>query len=143
MHYKASTNRVLTTVAAAILFAISANIFADNGQNKAGQLPIPSDVALASWSDNGHGGRYLLQFARGRTLAKGEQAIGIVASDTNCKPDALGLSHCNNIIRLANGGRITVIDTHKMSANPCLRPGEGITLTGMGGPWIMGILPRG
>jgi len=108
-----------------------------------GEPPIPRGVAMASWFDNGHGGRYLLQVAQGPILAKGESAIGSVASDTNCDPDAQGLSHCHNAIELANGGRITVIDTHNMSVNRCLIPGEHIALTGVGGPWIMGTLSGG
>jgi len=108
-----------------------------------GEPAIPRGVAMSSWFDNGHGGRYLLQVAQGQTLAEGERIIGSVATDTNCDPDAQGLSHCHNAIELANGDRITVIDTHNMSVNRCLKPGERIALTGTGGPWIMGTLSGG
>ena len=113
------------------------------GQPDTGEPRIPSGVAMTSWNDNGHGGRYLLQVAQGRALAQGERVAGSVASDTNCDPDAQGLSHCHNAIELANGDRITVIDTHKMNVNRCLKPGERIALTGIGGPWIMGTLSGG
>jgi hypothetical protein len=113
------------------------------GQAQTGEPPIPSGVAMTSWFDNGHGGRYLLQVAQGRSLAQGERVIGSVASDTDCDPDAQGLSHCHNGIELTNGDRITVIDTHNMSVNRCLKPGERIALTGIGGPWIMGTVSGG
>ncbi|MBK5204896.1 MAG: hypothetical protein JJD98_05660, partial [Polaromonas sp.] len=52
--------------------------------------------------------------------------------------DAEGLSHCHNAIELADGSKITVIDTHEMHRNRCMQPGEKISLTGVGKSWVMG-----
>lgn len=121
----------------ALLVGAAALLF--YGQYAAADQPvIPPGAGIASWYDNGHGDRYVLQVAQGRALAAGERALGIVKSDTNCDPDAQGLSHCRNAIELSNGTRITVIDTHQMMRNRCLSPGERITLTGIGASWAVG-----
>jgi hypothetical protein len=51
---------------------------------------------------------------------------GTVLSDEACTPDATGLSHCLNRIRLADGAVITVVHPHRMSEVPCLAPGERV-----------------
>jgi len=137
------TRGLLTVAAAATVFSFSVSVFAGSGLKGTRQQPVPKSVTMTSWEDNGRDGQYLLQFERGRILAKGERIEGIIVSDTNCIPDAQGLNHCNNVIELANGSRLLIVDNHKMSSNPCLHPGSGITLTGMGGPWIKGTLPQG
>ena len=52
-----------------------------------------------------------------------------VLTDTRCSPDAAGISHCLNRMRLANGTVITVQHDHMMMTMPCLSPGEQVTLT--------------
>ena len=101
------------------------------------QPPIPRGVAMKSWQENGRDGRYLLQVVEGRAPKAGKRITGTVTSDTNCDADAEGLSHCQNIIELTNGSRITVIDTHNMHVNRCMSPGERISLTGIDKSWIM------
>ncbi len=101
---------------------------------------MPSGARLAAWQDNGQGGRYVLQLAQGRSLPVGERVAGIVTSDSNCEADAEGLSHCHNTIDLANGSRIVVINTHQMSRNRCLGPGDRVSLTGIGASWVVGTL---
>ncbi|MGZ4431211.1 MAG: hypothetical protein ACXVYV_06135 [Gaiellales bacterium] len=51
---------------------------------------------------------------------------GIVLSDEACTPDAAGVSHCLNRIRLADGTVITVVHPHRMAEVPCLAPGERV-----------------
>jgi hypothetical protein len=52
-----------------------------------------------------------------------------VLSDTRCNPDANGVSHCLNRMRLADGSVITVQHDHMMMNMPCLSPGEHVVLT--------------
>jgi hypothetical protein len=48
----------------------------------------------------------------------------VVLTDTRCNPDAMGVSHCLNRIRLASGKTILVVHNHRMMDMPCLSPGE-------------------
>jgi hypothetical protein len=54
---------------------------------------------------------------------------GRVLTDTRCNPDSMGVSHCLNRVRLANGAVITVGHDHRMADIPCLSPGERITIS--------------
>lgn len=98
---------------------------------------IPTDANLKSWFENGAGGRHVLRIQQGRGLPAGARLTGTVLTDTNCEPDAQGLSHCNNIIDLGGGRRIEVVHTHLMKRYPCLAPGQRITVTGLNGDWIV------
>jgi hypothetical protein len=123
------------------VFVLSAaSLYSYNVRAATDQPPIPRGVAMKSWQDNGHGGKYLLQLAQGTALKAGKPVTGTVTGDANCDVDAQGLSHCHNTIDLANGGKITVINSHNMHRNRCLGAGDRISLTGMSGPWIMGTL---
>jgi hypothetical protein len=53
----------------------------------------------------------------------------VVLTDTRCNPDAMGVSHCLNRMRLANGTVVTVVHDHRMMDMPCLSPGEHVMLT--------------
>ena len=53
----------------------------------------------------------------------------VVLTDRRCNPDAHGVSHCLNRMRLANGTVVTVVHDHRMMDMPCLSPGEHVTLT--------------
>lgn len=101
-------------------------------------------MALKSWQDNGREGRYLLQIIEGKPQRAAQRIFGIVTTDTDCDADAdadaQGLSHCHNIIKLANGEQLTVIDTYNMHRNRCLGPGDQMTLTAVGDSWVMGTL---
>ena len=125
------------------MFVLStASLYSYNVNARTDQPPIPRGVAMKSWQENGRDGRYLLQVLQGSALKTGEPVTGNVKSDTDCDADAAGLSHCHNIIELANGTRITVINTHNMHRNRCLGDGDLISLTGISGSWIMGSLFR-
>ena len=52
--------------------------------------------------------------------------MGEVMSDEDCAPDAMGISHCRNAVRLADGRTIMVRHPHDMGRVPCLTPGERI-----------------
>jgi hypothetical protein len=53
---------------------------------------------------------------------------GVVLTDTRCNPDRNGVSHCLNVIRLANGKTILVVHDHMMMLMPCLSPGEHVVV---------------
>lgn len=53
-------------------------------------------------------------------------AVGTVVSDDDCAPDAAGISHCVNRIRLANGRILRVRHPHRMAEVPCMTPGERV-----------------
>ncbi|QSO52854.1 hypothetical protein JZ785_02685 [Alicyclobacillus curvatus] len=78
-----------------------------------------------NWQENGAGGQRYVQVIQGSLTAN---VGGIVKTDTDCTADSAGLSHCHNVIALDNQSQITVIDTHNMSKNPCLNPGERVNL---------------
>lgn len=52
-----------------------------------------------------------------------------VLSDSRCNPDAHGVSHCLNRMRLSDGRVVTVVHDHRMATMPCLSPGEHVVLT--------------
>jgi hypothetical protein len=54
--------------------------------------------------------------------------MGVVLTDEQCQPDAAGVSHCLNTIRLTSGQTIAVRHPHRMSEVPCLAPGERVTV---------------
>lgn len=100
--------------------------------------PIPAAAELSSWRENGTDGRYVLQMLDGE--APQAAVTGEILSDTQCAPDDQGINHCHNEIRLPDGTTITVIDNHSMMENPCLTPGEKITLKPLDTGWIVGTL---
>jgi len=56
--------------------------------------------------------------------------MATVMSDTNCTPDAMGVSHCENQLRMNDGTMLTVRHNHRMMDTPCLSPGEHVLVTG-------------
>lgn len=122
-----------------VIAAASASVVLSESA-RAAEPAMPAGAFLQSWHDNGHGGRYVLQVIQGRPLAKGERISGVVANDLDCAPDAEGLNHCHNEITLANGTRITVINTHEMMRNRCLGAGDRLSLVFMDTPWVVGTL---
>ena len=75
---------------------------------------------------NGIGGRELVYLTKGRTPVRATTAT--VVTDTNCAADRNGISHCQNILRLASGRRITVRHDHSMMNDACLNPGERVRI---------------
>ena len=123
---------VLSAVGA---FAIGLFVVYEGGTSSQSD-PLES-ASLASWSDNGRDGRHLLRIVDGSIPAAGTTVVGVVVSDTLCQPDAQGFSHCHNGIELADGKRMTVIDTHQMSRHPCLEPGQRLSLSRIDRTWIV------
>ena len=98
---------------------------------------IPHHAGIQSWYDNGAGGHYVAPVIAGsvQSLASGSR-IGTVLTDTDCTPDAQGLSHCHNGIGFDDGSRITIQDNHQMSRHRCLRPGERVRVSLLEGQWV-------
>jgi len=137
MRIQARFNPAVRVLLGALVLGAT-SLYAYNAHATGARQPIPPGVAMKSWQENGRGGRYLLQVIEGRVPKAGKSASGIVTSDTDCDADAEGLSHCHNIIEFPNGSRITVIDTHNMHVNPCMSPGDRISLTRIDKSWVMG-----
>lgn len=51
-----------------------------------------------------------------------------VLTDEDCAPDAVGISHCLNRLRLPDGTEIEVRHPHDMRVVACLAPGERVRL---------------
>jgi hypothetical protein len=130
---------LLATLVLSSIGGIVAVVVLYYGQQAAVAEPsIPPGAALSSWFENGQGGRHVLQIWQGSAPAEGVRVAGVVATDTNCEPDAKGLSHCHNRIDLDNGRSIEVIHTHLMSRNPCLAPGQRISIARLDAEWLLG-----
>lgn len=52
--------------------------------------------------------------------------MATVTSDEDCAPDAAGISHCLNRLRLEGAGKLAVRHPHAMSQVPCMTPGERV-----------------
>jgi hypothetical protein len=75
---------------------------------------------------NGRGGLELVYLTKGKLPATPSTAK--VLTDTDCAADHYGISHCSNILRLASGRTITVRHDHSMMNDPCLSPGERVSV---------------
>ena len=129
---------LFVTLAAAGLGGLATALMLSYGQQPVSAEPaIPPGVSMQSWFENGQGGRHVLQIFEGSAPPVGVRVSGVVATDTDCDPDAKGLSHCHNRIDLASGRSITVIHTHFMSRNPCLQPGQRVSITGLNANWVV------
>jgi len=121
---------LLGTVGFAVVLALTAC-------GQAGAEPaIPQGAGFSSWVQNGSGGRYVVPVVTGRAAALSAPQLGTVQTDSNCTPDVQGLSHCHNIIALANGSQIEIVDNHQMSIHRCLRPGETVRVSPMHDRWV-------
>jgi hypothetical protein len=64
------------------------------------------------------------------TLLDGKLPDGVVEAtvltDEDCEPDAKGVSHCRNQLRLPSGKTVTVRHPHRMHDVPCMVPGERV-----------------
>jgi len=129
---------ILIIGASAVMFLASNQ---GHGQSVTTSEPaIPRGAPMQSWDENGHDGKYLLRIIEGDPPMSATAVSGVVETDTDCKADAYGLSHCHNEIGLADGTHITVIDTHLMSRYRCLKPGESVSLTRINSTWVVATL---
>lgn len=69
---------------------------------------------------------YLMTNLRAGQLPEGA-TTATVLTDTNCEPDADGVSHCLNDLQIGSVV-VTVQHHHQMHSIPCLSPGETVTL---------------
>jgi hypothetical protein len=94
-------------------------------QATAGQRTVVIAQAGTRPTVSGRDGRLMTTLLEGKMPAGATQAV--VRTDTNCAPDAQGVSHCQNQLDIG-GTLVTVQHHHKMSTTPCLTPGETVTL---------------
>ncbi len=134
-------HKALLVVGALAIFclgALAAVLLLPDRQGTASAEPtIPPGVSLTSWFENGKGGQHVLQIAEGNAPPINVRVAGTVTSDTDCDPDAQGLSHCHNNIDLGNGRSITVIHNHAMQRHPCLAPGQRLSIAGLNANWVV------
>lgn len=52
----------------------------------------------------------------------------MVLTDEDCAPDAQGVSHCINRVRLSSGKMLVLKHPHNMTDVPCLAPRERVTV---------------
>jgi hypothetical protein len=69
---------------------------------------------------------YLMANLRAGQIPPGA-TTATVLTDTNCEPDADGVSHCLNDLQIGDAV-VTVQHHHQMHSVPCLSPGETVTL---------------
>jgi len=128
--------RLAGALALAVALSTSAiTAFAD--QPTADEPGIPAGANFASWTDNGQDGQIVLQRFTGDMPIAGAVVAEAVKNDTNCAPDALGLSHCHNVIALVDGGAIEAIHVHAMGRHPCLFPGQRLSISRLDGDWLV------
>ncbi|WP_026793063.1 hypothetical protein [Pleomorphomonas oryzae] len=128
---------VFAAVAVVLGGGIKVGLSALTGSAIGAQLPIPAGAHFSSWADNGKDGERVVQLVRGALPVGSLSVSGVVESDSNCTPDAQGISHCNNIITLANGSEIEVIHNHAMMDHECLAPGQKLSLSKLDGDWLV------
>ena len=96
------------------------------GEPRTSALTQDRLCGASSLCQNGEGGVDVGVLQSG--VIPAQPTTAIVQTDTNCNPDAYGISHCSNILRLADGSLIEVRHDHNMQAYPCLDPGETVTI---------------
>ncbi|WDL96623.1 hypothetical protein [Alicyclobacillus sp. ALC3] len=94
-------------------------------------LPEPPGTVV-NWQTNGVHHERFVQIVRG-TLSTEE--TGVIKTDTNCTPDALGLSHCQNILALPHNKTLVVTDIHNMQNYRCLKVGETVIVKPVNSNW--------
>jgi hypothetical protein len=87
---------------------------------------LPKGARPVARARQGRRGVELVRLRSG--VAPARPVAGTVLTDESCAPDAAGVSHCRNHIRLASGRTISVTHDHAMAAIPCLSPGERVTV---------------
>jgi uncharacterized membrane protein len=129
-----SAGVVAVLVAAAAGIAVGLVLSAPQEQHQAAVVPhYPSvgsdvrtlDVAAAGTTEVSPAGGPLSASYLSGTMPAGPM-MATVLSDANCAPDADGVSHCLNRLRLDGGTELTVRHNHRMTEVPCLAPGERV-----------------
>ena len=137
------SRRLFAALALAVVGGLAAGgmtAFAD--PPAADEPAIPAGANFAAWTDNGQGGQIVLQRFKGDMPAAGAVVAGTVKNDVNCAPDAQGLSHCHNVIALAEGATLEAIHVHAMGRHPCLFPGQRLSISRLDGDWLVATAPK-
>jgi uncharacterized membrane protein len=125
---------VVAVLTAAAGIAVGLVLSAPQEQHQAAVVPhYPSvgsdvrtlDVAAAGTTEVSPAGGPLSASYLSGTMPAGPM-MATVLSDANCAPDADGVSHCLNRLRLDSGTELTVRHNHRMTEVPCLAPGERV-----------------
>lgn len=131
MDIKVAKWGVLLTMLTAVLIVVA-------GCSRAGAEPaLPAQAGIQNWHQNGAAGRYVVPVIRGDAGAVAASTRGLVLTDSDCTPDAQGLSHCHNFIELENGDKIQIQNNHQMTVHRCLQPGEVVRVAPLHGKWII------
>ncbi len=85
-----------------------------------------------NWQTNGLYQPRLVEVVQGHISGA---IAGIVKTDTDCMADSTGLSHCHNLILLANHQLIMVVYTHNMNRVKCLDPNQPVTVKSLNAHW--------
>lgn len=101
------------------------SLAATDTQTVAGQRTVVIAQAGTTSPVSGSDGRLMTTLLEGKIPVGARKAV--VRTDTNCAPDAQGISHCRNQLDIS-GTLVTVQHHHKMSTTPCLTPGETVAL---------------
>ena len=90
-------------------------------------LPAERSVALSEGmpSPSGFDGLHAKLVAGAMPAAA---VTATVLTDEQCQPDARGISHCLNRLRLPDGTELAVRHPHDMTKVACLAPGERVRL---------------
>ncbi|NJO82049.1 MAG: hypothetical protein HC828_04120 [Blastochloris sp.] len=93
-------------------------------------LGDPRTVVVGGMTDSlpgtSNAAGYLMTNLRSGQIPEGATSA-VVLTDTNCAPDADGISHCLNDLQIGNV-IVTVQHHHAMAEISCLSPGETVTL---------------
>jgi hypothetical protein len=91
---------------------------------------VPRTVVIGGMMDSlpgtSNAAGYLMTNLRAGQLPEGAETATVL-TDTNCEPDADGVSHCLNDLKVGNVV-VTVQHHHQMHSVPCLSPGETVAL---------------
>ena len=130
-----TTRRVLLALSLLLVLAAGSTLALERGSRSQGATVDPHGTALPaqrevqvsyrmpppSRADGLHA-----KLVSGTMPAAAVQAT--VLTDEECQPDARGVSHCRNRLRLPDGSELEVRHPHDMSKVACLAPGEDVRL---------------
>lgn len=106
----------------------TAEVVTPNESSHDAHVSGPRTVLVANEPELGtNDGSLTVGYERG-TKPPSSETDAVVVTDENCTPDAEGVSHCRNEIRMANGKTVRVQHDHRMHEVPCLVPGEKVRL---------------
>lgn len=101
-------------------------IVLSNGEQSASPLVAERACGASPLCKNGVDGINVVVLKSG--IMPKQKTMAVVKTDTNCDPDAYGISHCSNILELSDGSLIEVQHDHNMQLYPCLDPGDSVTV---------------